>query len=55
MFTEVGLHMFLVSFYMKAEVTSMKLIPIFIKKLSADCSTAFSKCSVSDENWHSVM
>lgn len=33
---------------MKTEVTSMKLIPIFIKKLSADFSTAFSKCSVAE-------
>jgi len=48
MFTEVGLHMFLVSFYMKTEVTSMKTIPIFIKKLDEDFSTAFSKCSVAE-------
>lgn len=36
MFTYVGLPMFLVSFYMKAEVTSMKLISTFIKKFSGD-------------------
>lgn len=44
MFTDIGLPMFLVSFYMKAEATSMKLISTFIKKFSADLRIAFSKC-----------
>lgn len=38
--------MLLVSFYTKAEVTRMKLISTFIKKLSADLMIAFSKCFV---------
>lgn len=40
--------MILVSFYTKAEVTSMKLISAFIKKLSADLRVVFSKCFVAE-------
>lgn len=35
MFTEVGLSMILLSNYIKAEVTSMKLNPVSIEKSSA--------------------
>lgn len=38
--------MFLVSFYTKAEVTNMKLISTFIRKLSAELRKAYSKCFV---------
>lgn len=38
----------LVGFFLKAEIRSMKLILIFIKKLSAEFSTAFSKFSVAE-------
>lgn len=48
MFTYVGLPMFLVSFYMKAEVTSMKLISTFIRKFGGDLRIAFSKCFVAE-------
>lgn len=39
---------FVVSFYRKAEVTSMKLISTFIKKLSADLRRAYFKCVVAE-------
>lgn len=41
--------MILVSIYMKDEVTSMKVIPVYVeKKFNACFSTVFSKCSVSE-------
>lgn len=51
--------MILLSVYMKDEVTSMKVIPVYVgkKKFNAGFSTMFSKCSGSEWelDWHPVI